>query len=161
MSLLYKKIGIMMRPLKKKEDLIDKEKNLQSESKNEKPSFQDRVQILLIDDDLEFLELLSESLKEEFDVLITNDGKKGLQIFKERSPDLVITDIFMPKIDGLKLTHLINQYGSTPVIVLSGYTKELKTLEKELLKQESVLILQKPIKISELLVEIKKILRLF
>ena len=48
----------MMRPLKKKEDLIDKEKNLQSESKNEKPSFQDRVQILLIDDDLELLAVL-------------------------------------------------------------------------------------------------------
>ena len=66
----------------------------------------------------------------------------------------------MPKIDGLKLTYVINQYGSTPVIVLSGYTKELKTLEKELLKQV-ILILQKPIKIIKILLEIKKILRLF
>ena len=57
--------------------------------------------ILVVDDDVNVVEVLKINLSESgYDVITAYDGKDGLKKFAETKPDLIITDILMPGIDG-------------------------------------------------------------
>ncbi len=57
------------------------------------------------------------------------DGEEGLRLFKEARPDLVVTDITMPRLDGLTLSRKIHDRSpETPIVVLSAYSDKEKLL---------------------------------
>jgi CheY-like chemotaxis protein len=85
------------------------------------------AKILLIDDDTKiqmvFFQLLTGMGHE---VMQAENGKEGLKMIEKSRPDLVITDIMMPEVDGLEiLMHLRNTHDSVPVIAISGGMRAL------------------------------------
>jgi len=79
--------------------------------------------ILVVDDDRASLLMLRDLLSlSGFTVLIADEGRQGIEMFVNNSPDLVITDIRMPHVDGLELLREIRKLdGLTPVILVTGY----------------------------------------
>jgi PAS domain S-box-containing protein len=78
--------------------------------------------ILVIDDESISKTIISRMLeKMGFTVITAADGATGLEIYRERAPDLIMVDLFMPEIDGFKvLTTIQAQSPETPVIVISA-----------------------------------------
>jgi DNA-binding response OmpR family regulator len=83
-----------------------------------------RLKVLVIDDDPVILELLRVNFEiEGFDVVCARDGNEGLAMAQELHPDVVISDIMMPRRDGLQLLSDLKGDPRTeglPVILLSA-----------------------------------------
>src|SRR5580658_7936435 len=78
------------------------------------------VRILVVDDERQITRVLRSSLESHgYEVAIAQDGLEALRSFEKAAPDLVITDLSMPNMDGVELTQAIRRLGDTPIIVLS------------------------------------------
>lgn len=102
------------------EQNLFKEKN-RSESK-----------ILIIDDDPDMLSFMSEYLGENFHVITAHDGQDGWEKAKEHLPDLIISDVIMPNMDGIVLSEKLNSNILTshiPVILLTSRSEVEDFLE--------------------------------
>ena len=80
------------------------------------------MRILVVDDEPSITDLISLILTEEgYEVSIAKNGKDGLAQFQSVAPDLVITDIVMPDMEGIELLRTINkQKKNIPMVVMSG-----------------------------------------
>ena len=80
------------------------------------------ARILIIDDDNRVLFTYSRILEHAgYEVVIANDGHRGISTFKDKLPDLVITDIFMPMRGGLGTIKELKQYSpNVKIIAISG-----------------------------------------
>ncbi|MCF6246037.1 MAG: response regulator [Desulfobacula sp.] len=89
------------------------------------------MKILVIDDEKPTLSMFNLFLTAYgYDVSVARDGEKGLDMFKEISPDIVFTDIKMPGIDGLEVLRRIrNQDTDTQVIIITGHGDMEKAVE--------------------------------
>jgi two-component system, cell cycle response regulator len=90
-----------------------------------------REKILIIDDEAEIRGLLSEIFQEEgFEVFDAADGVEGLELFYDIKPDLVITDVKMPRKDGLEVLRGVKDSESgVDVIILTGHSDEATAIE--------------------------------
>jgi two-component system KDP operon response regulator KdpE len=80
----------------------------------------ERRRILVVDDEPQITRVLRTSLSSQgYDLRVANDGETALEIMKDWTPDLVITDLSMPNMDGLELSRRIRAKLSVPIIVLS------------------------------------------
>ncbi|MEN3336095.1 MAG: hypothetical protein V7641_5460 [Blastocatellia bacterium] len=81
--------------------------------------------LLIVEDNPDLRDLLATFLKMEgFAVRTAEDGEAGLRMIREQPPDLVITDIAMPKLDGISMIKELSRSPETknlPVLVLSAY----------------------------------------
>ncbi len=88
--------------------------------------------VLIVEDDPVILRLLEVNFElEGMEVLLAEDGAIGLELAKERRPDLVVTDIMMPKLSGIELVESLKADPMTagiPIILLSAkaQTADLK-----------------------------------
>ena len=81
--------------------------------------------IAVVEDDRGVLDLIKDILEVEgFDVLPYHDGAGALDAFDSCSPDLIITDIAMPEMDGIQLLRRLREKSDTPVILLTGRIDE-------------------------------------
>lgn len=115
--------------------------------------------ILLVDDDVELTELLSELLTlEGFEVTVAANGQLGLDELEANSYDLVLLDIMMPVLNGIEtLKQIRAQYHSLPVLMLSARDDDIdRILGLELGADD---YLPKPFNDRELVARIKAILR--
>lgn len=91
-----------------------------------------KAHITIVEDDDEILEYLKQELSKDYVVSTCHNGKEGLQEVLKDRPDLVISDIMMPEMDGntlcMKIKSNINT-NSTPVILLTAKNLEEDTLE--------------------------------
>jgi DNA-binding NtrC family response regulator len=81
-----------------------------------------KARILVVDDDASTREVFGELLQRwGYDVEQTGDGHDALKIIAERHPDVIISDLVMPKLDGLALTRALREESpDTPVIIITG-----------------------------------------
>ncbi|MCD6090614.1 MAG: response regulator [Bacteroidales bacterium] len=81
-----------------------------------------KKRILVIDDDIQFRTMIVEMLeRKDFTVFSASDGEKGLQIWQELKPNLVITDIIMPNKEGIEtIIDLKRKDKSVKIIAISG-----------------------------------------
>ena len=78
------------------------------------------MKVLIVDDDLALADVVSFTMRREgFEVLMAHDGKMALERWKAESPDLIILDLNLPKIDGLEVCQRIRAQAETPLIILS------------------------------------------
>ncbi len=79
--------------------------------------------ILLIDDESDILRVLSLSLKADgYEVFTATDGEEGLAIFEKEKPDIVLTDVKMPGMDGIEVLREIKQRSDeSEVIIVTGH----------------------------------------
>ena len=76
--------------------------------------------ILVVDDEAQITRVLRTSLSTHgYDIRVANDGETALEIMKDWIPDLVITDLAMPNMDGLELCRRLRVKTQVPIIVLS------------------------------------------
>ena len=101
--------------------------------------------VLIIDDDPLILELMEVVLRPEgFEVLKARDGRHGLQIARERNPDLVLLDLLMPEMNGFEVVdemHGCPETAAIPIVVLTN--KSLSREEKDRLNGRIIAIRQK------------------
>jgi two-component system KDP operon response regulator KdpE len=80
----------------------------------------DHKHILVVDDESQITRVLRTSLSSHgYDIRVANDGETALEIMKDWSPDMVITDLAMPNMDGLELCRRLRAKTQIPIIVLS------------------------------------------
>lgn len=84
--------------------------------------------ILVVEDEEDIRELIHFNLfKEKFDVVTAGDGEEALIKYKEQSPDLVLLDLMLPKLDGINVCKQLRANGKTkktPIIMLTAKGEE-------------------------------------
>jgi len=103
------------------------------------------------DDDRAILDVITEILTlDGNEVIVAEDGIQGLEQFKNQLPDLVITDLEMPRMDGIELIEsLTAQFGDVPFIVITG-SSDMSLIE-EVIDLEANRVLHKPFEVDMLL----------
>ncbi|MCP3901565.1 MAG: response regulator [Desulfobacteraceae bacterium] len=115
----------------------------------------DKTNILLIDDESEFVETLAERLEiRGYTPKIAGDGEAGISMVTSESFDVVILDLMMPGLSGLDTLRQIKAIDKAlPVIILTGHGSTKDAMEG--MHIGAFDFLMKPLDISELLEKIK------
>jgi two-component system, OmpR family, KDP operon response regulator KdpE len=114
--------------------------------------------ILIVDDEPQITRVLRTSLDAHgYDLRVANDGDTALQIARDWVPDLMITDLSMPVIDGLELCRRFRQRSNAPIIVLSVKGEERTKVQA--LDAGADDYVTKPFGINELLARVRANLR--
>jgi len=84
--------------------------------------------ILVVDDTEDVVRVVKMYLEHHgYEVITTNDGRKGLEKARDEKPDLVVLDLMLPRMDGYKVCGLLKRdtrYAKTPVILFTAKTQE-------------------------------------
>ena len=91
-----------------------------------------RLRILVVEDEIEIKAYLKSELSDEYKVETCNNGKEAYDLILRDTPDLVISDVMMPEMDGLALCRKIKQntnVNHVPIILLTARSKPEDTLE--------------------------------
>jgi two-component system KDP operon response regulator KdpE len=114
--------------------------------------------ILVVDDEPQLTRVLRTGLKSHgYDVRAAADGLAGFEAFSDWRPDLVITDLAMPNVDGLELCRRLRAVSQVPIIVLSAKGEEKTKVEALDLGADD--FVTKPFGIDELLARVRASLR--
>jgi two-component system KDP operon response regulator KdpE len=114
--------------------------------------------ILVVDDEPQITRVLKTTLSSQgYGIRTASDGEQALQEMKGWSPDLVITDLRMPKMDGLQLCRAIRAESRVPIIVLS--VKGEEAIKVESLDAGADDYITKPFNVNELLARVRAALR--
>lgn len=120
-----------------------------------------RPRLLAIDDDPALLRLVDRALGHEYDVTLAGDGEEGLRVALASPPDLIVSDVGMPKMTGpelLRQLRLEPSLAEIPLIVLTGDGDN--QLRLELLRGGAQDFLVKPFAIEELRVRIANLVHM-
>jgi two-component system, OmpR family, KDP operon response regulator KdpE len=119
---------------------------------------ENRKRILVVDDEQEITLVLRSGLtKHGFEVRVASEGEAALDLFRAWTPDLVITDLSMPNMNGLKLCQRIRETSQAPIIILS--VKGDETTKVEALDAGADDYVTKPFGMGELLARVRASLR--
>ena len=115
----------------------------------------DRIRLLIVDDEVEFLETVSERLEQrDFEVTTASEGADALEIAKRDRFDLAVVDLRMPGMDGRELLEALKkEHKFLEVIVLTGYGSVESAFECS--KLGAFGYLSKPFDLDELLKVLK------
>lgn len=88
------------------------------------------LKVLIVEDEIKLANLIKASIKELFfKVNIAKDGIEGLKKFQNFKPDIIISDITMPNLDGLEMCQRIREESNIPIVILSAYSQKEKLLK--------------------------------
>ena len=121
-----------------------------------------RGKLLIAEDDEEVRTYMSNSLSGIFDIVLAKNGEEAIKLVKEDMPDIVISDMMMPIMDGVKLCAAIKQNISTshiPVIMLSSKTDSKDQMDA--LKTGADDYITKPFSMAVLITKVQNILRTY
>ena len=115
------------------------------------------LRVLIVDDESEIVRLLTEIVTTIGWVAVgARDGMEAYELFKRDRFDLVITDIYMPRMNGLELLVKIKHDNArTPVMLITAYSHFKQLIQSLRCKPDG--FLQKPFDISDLITSIGKI----
>ena len=83
------------------------------------------ITVLYVEDEDMMRESVVMLLKRRFKkVLVAANGLEAIDIYKAENPDIVITDLQMPVMDGMELSKQIREMGDTPIVVVSAFNDE-------------------------------------
>lgn len=128
--------------------------------KHETPDI-DRTKILIVEDNYDLREMIKEILREEYIVLEAENGIRGQELAIEQIPDLIITDIMMPMMDGKELSRKIKSNDKTnhiPIILLTAKADTKDKLEGLETGADDYLI--KPFNEQELKVRVANLIKI-
>jgi len=118
----------------------------------------DVARILVVDDEAQLTRVLRTGLKSRgYDVRTASDGMTALETFNEWQPDLVITDLAMPVMDGLELCRQLRAVSQLPIIVLSAKGEEKTKIEALDIGADD--FVTKPFGVDELFARVRAALR--
>ena len=117
-----------------------------------------KYKILIVDDDENICELLRLYLeKEGFDTVVANDGEEAVSLAQKHSPDLILLDIMLPRLDGWQVCREIRKFSEMPIIMITAKGEVFdKILGLELGADDYV---TKPFDTKEVIARVKAVLR--
>lgn len=112
--------------------------------------------VMIVDDEEDIVELMSETLDNwGYHAITAKDGEEALEKFQESPVDLVVTDLRLPKMDGVQLLDKIKDIDeSTEVIVFTGYPQVNSAIDA--MKNGAFDYLIKPVDLDELKLKIER-----
>ncbi|MGA6981393.1 MAG: response regulator transcription factor [Candidatus Sulfotelmatobacter sp.] len=114
--------------------------------------------ILIVDDEPQITRVLRTTLSSQgYDIRVANDGEMALELMKNWTPHVVVTDLAMPALDGVGLCRQIRQASQVPIIVLSVRGQD--RVKVEALDAGADDYVTKPFSMNELLARIRAQLR--
>ena len=131
------------------------------QEENGSPYYSSKPRVLLIEDNPDVVAYIAACLHEAYDIKVGKDGKEGVEIAIEHIPDLIITDVMMPFMDGYSVCDTLKNDKRTshiPIIMLTAKADIDSKLEG--LEKGADAYLTKPFHKKELIVRIKKLLEL-
>lgn len=94
-----------------------------------------RCKVLIVDDEADVVELLGYRLKRMgCEVLKAYDGEEGLEISQKESPDLILLDIKLPKLDGLEVCTQLKANPQTqhiPIVLISASSEQIEKVKQD------------------------------
>jgi DNA-binding response OmpR family regulator len=114
--------------------------------------------VLLVEDEASLVSTLSYYLRKNgFNVVSANDGLEGLQTARRDTPDMIVLDLMLPKMDGLEVCRRIRIESNVPILMLTAKAEELdKVVGLEMGADD---YLTKPFSMRELMARIRALLR--
>ena len=115
-----------------------------------------QISILIVDDEEDIRDVLEIALEDiGYTVFLAENGEKGFEIFKSKRPDIVITDIKMPVMDGIELLSRIKRENSeTEVLMITGHGDMHLTIRS--LKLDAMDFITKPVNVDILEIAVEK-----
>ena len=116
--------------------------------------------VLVVEDNPDLIRFIATLLQEHYAVLAAGDGEMGLQLARERAPDLIVTDLMMPKLNGMEMVRRLRADPATeglPVIMLTAHTSTEQRIEAH--EGGADAYLAKPFDARELMAVIARLLR--
>lgn len=106
--------------------------------------------ILIMDDDLAMQTVLEIALREAgYHVVLANDGQEGIDKIRAIKPNLVVSDIMMPQMDGVEAFHLIKeelQDDGIPIFIMTALNRKPWFADME---ADGAVIIQKPFEVDQ------------
>ena len=127
-----------------------------------------KVKILLVDDDLDFIEATKTVLVSKYQVVTAHNGNEGLSKVVEERPDLIVLDVVMPEKDGFAVCKELKEnphyhfFSKIPVLLLTVFPKEHEKTNIPIMAgvtTEAEDYVQKPVKPEELLRRVEELLK--
>ena len=118
----------------------------------------DAYHLLVVEDNVELLMLMTQLLSSKYHVKTATNGKEALEIIHKEELDIIISDVMMPVMDGLELTQELKNdpnYQHLPIILLTAKTQDENRAEALQLGADSYVT--KPFKLSDLELRINNI----
>ncbi len=114
--------------------------------------------ILLIEDEATVRETLALNLRAEgYDVLTAADGMTGLDLARDETPDLIIMDLMLPKLDGLSVCRIVRKDSDVPIIMLTARGTEMDRITGLETGADDYVV--KPFSLGELMARVRANLR--
>ena len=114
--------------------------------------------ILIVEDEPNLLATLQYNFKQEgYATLTATDGEVGLRMATSMSPDLVILDVMLPRLDGFEVCRILRRQSVVPIIMLTARGEDVDRVDGLELGADDYLT--KPFNMRELLARIRNILR--
>jgi two-component system KDP operon response regulator KdpE len=118
----------------------------------------EHAHILVVDDEPQITRVLRTALVAQgYEIRVANDGEMALEIMKDWTPDLIITDLAMPIVSGVELSRRVRAVSQVPIIVLSVRDQERQKIEA--LDAGADDFITKPFSMNELLARVRANLR--
>ena len=114
------------------EEVFEEEEGEEDEESKKTGKAKNRMRILIVEDEEEILSYLKEELEGDYRIMTRKNGREAYDTILADTPDLVISDIMMPEMDGLSLCRKIKQntnVNHVPVILLTAKSKPEDTME--------------------------------
>jgi DNA-binding response OmpR family regulator len=117
-----------------------------------------KVTILTADDDPQLLRLIARNLElEDYQVLTATDGQQALELIEAHTPDLVLLDVMMPKMDGFTVCQRVREFSMVPIIIITARGQDHDKVQG--LDMGADDYLTKPFSVDELLARVRSVLR--
>src|SRR5579883_849949 len=117
-----------------------------------------KTTIVTADDDPQLLRLVARNLQfEDYEVLMASDGQQALDLIESHSPDAVLLDVMMPKMDGFTVTHRVREFSTVPIILVTARGQDQDKIRGLDLGADDYLT--KPFSVDELLARVRAVLR--
>ena len=99
--------------------------------KHDNNNSEQKPRVLIIDDDKGIVEILDEMLSDYFETKTTTNSKLAIDIIKNQSYDIIITDIRMPEVSGEEILSVVKQHRpNIPVVLISGFSENDPQVKK-------------------------------
>ena len=117
--------------------------------------------ILIVEDNEELLQMTTDALRQHFRILKARDGIEALDVLKYNDVDIIVSDVMMPRMDGIELCTKVKQdinYSHIPVILLTAKTSVEAKVEG--MQSGADIYLEKPFSVKQLHLQILNLLRM-
>jgi response regulator RpfG family c-di-GMP phosphodiesterase len=117
------------------------------------------IKILVVDDSISMRMMLEEGLSNEgYQVIVAEHGKKAIELIQTIRPDLILSDVYMPEMDGLELCQILHEsseFSSIPFVVMS--TENDVENMKQMMQMGAAAFIIKPFNLEQLMITLNTI----